>query len=115
MLKIRPEQMKALSDALREAFEARALEYLRTSHPDSSAIQDEAALRDLICPGIERAEYYDITREIDVIRFLELLVTLGQDFDASQQFSDCLHRQAPAEERLDEIIEQIRFGETKPE
>jgi len=108
---IRSEQMRALSLAQQQDFEERAYEYLCESHPDNPAIRKSADLRASIREGIQQAAGYNITREIDVIRFLEFRVALGRGFHLTEKYAEILLREVSAEERLDEIVEHARFGD----
>ncbi len=107
---IRPEQMRAFSLAAQQNFEERAHEYLCISHPDSPTIQATTDLREWIRDGIQEARLYKIISEIDVIRFLELRFTLGRDFHTNHEYAPILLLEVSAEERLDEIVELVRFG-----
>lgn len=106
---IRPEQVAALSRTQLRDFEERARDYLRKSHSGNPKVHDLDALMAAIRDGVERAARYEMSREIDVIRFLEFQLTLGRDFDLDSKFSECLCLDISAEERLDHLVERIRF------
>jgi hypothetical protein len=104
--------MRAFSQAQKESFEVRAFAYLRQWHATDLKPLDDAALNAFIRRGIIKARGYGITREIDVLRFLEIMVTLGPDFDTSPQLGwtkECLLQPLHAEERLDLICQRYYF------
>jgi hypothetical protein len=109
---IREEQQGAMSQRERGGFEARAFEYLsgkvrRPATPDA-----DEQLRQAIARGIGEARSLAITREVDVIRYLELTLVLGPARLSSPRFQwidDYLREHSPAEERLDLIVERLRF------
>jgi hypothetical protein len=118
MLVIRNEQMKRLSYAQQEEFKTRAFEYLRQFHRDSRFVRDQEVLMGFVEDGIEKARAYDIVREVDAIRFLEIMMGLGKEFEFSEDWRwvvDYLREPKPAEERLDLVCERIRFGGLTPE
>lgn len=63
-------------------FEARLLAYVRTHHGDRTAALGEAGLRALIRDGAARAQGFRLESEREICRYLELLLTFGQSFDA---------------------------------
>ena len=108
---IRPEQVQSLSQAQRRDFEDRACNYFRKWYPRNPQVCECKNLRSLVQAGTEKAAGYYITREIDVVRFLELQLVLGTDFDMATTYSKILLRDIAPEERLDEIVERARFGD----
>lgn len=83
MLIIRNEQMEALSEYMVEYFVDEALLHLRTSFSEQTKDVTDADLRAMIHTGIDNAGAYDITIEEDVMRYLELMITYGADFDTN--------------------------------
>ncbi len=80
MLQLRPEQMEAFENYMRQRFEKKMLAHLRRTFPTRLADTTDDQLRQLISEGIQHAESHDITLEDDVRRFLEAAVILGPDF-----------------------------------
>jgi hypothetical protein len=57
--------------------------YLSKRFPDTCGAQNEAAVRESIQNGIEKARGYGITTEYDVARYIELMYLFSDDFDTS--------------------------------
>ncbi|MFW6161639.1 MAG: hypothetical protein ACODAJ_02665 [Planctomycetota bacterium] len=87
MLRIRREQMAALSEHMARQFEQRMVAHLRQRFPQQTQDLDEPALHAQVHEGIERAKGYGITQEDDVRRFLEYQALLGADFDTSRPWA----------------------------
>jgi hypothetical protein len=85
MLTLRPEQMRAFSEAALKRFEETMLAHLKKFFPDKYEAAGEPKVRKLIRYGIERAASYDITAQRDVSRYIDLMMTLGPDFDQDKQ------------------------------
>ncbi len=81
MLAIRPQQMRAFSARSEEDFIDRMLAHVRQFFPDAYSELDEAARRELIRSGIERARRYELLTERDICRFITLMFALDRDFD----------------------------------
>ncbi len=67
-------------DALRGFIDELA-QRLREDHPSKTANLSDAAMRDLVWHGIERASRYGIVLGEDAARFVEYAVRYGRDFD----------------------------------
>jgi hypothetical protein len=87
MLVIRNEQMDVLSEYMVEQFVNDALLHLRTTFPEQIKDMPVADLRSMIYTGIKNAGEYNITMEEDVLRYLELMITYGADFDMNPDTS----------------------------
>jgi len=83
MLQIRREQDSALLAVVREAYVERILAYFRRHWTADCAAMDDDALRAMIRAARSRAERYGISVEADVVRFTEVWLVLGADFDTS--------------------------------
>ena len=73
MFSIRDDQLQTLSEVRRANFRQRAVEHLRKCWPREYNALGLAAVRKSIVTGIERAEFYGIRVERDVIRFIDLM------------------------------------------
>jgi radical SAM superfamily enzyme with C-terminal helix-hairpin-helix motif len=87
MLKIRDEQMKVFEEASLRNFEDRMVIHFRSNLLEQTKNMSEQDLRELIKMGIDRAELYEVTDEVDVERFLECMVRYGSDFDTDPKTS----------------------------
>lgn len=83
MLKIRKEQMKALSAYMLHQFEDRAYLHVMKCWPKRCNEMGEKAVRKSIHNGIDRASTYGINKEYDVIRFIDIMYVLCEDFDTN--------------------------------
>ena len=81
MLTIRKEQMEVLGEEMREDYFRTTMQNLAELFPDDPSVKDEAAMRDLIAFGIERAADYGLTRTREVSLFIFLIQDLGRDFE----------------------------------
>jgi hypothetical protein len=72
MLTIRNEQMRALARPRREMFARELVRYLSEALPARGIAIDSAALPGVVEAGIDEAHRYEIERERDVARFIEL-------------------------------------------
>lgn len=87
MLVISKDQMNVFSDFMFGQFKNRMAHNLQENFPEkTSAISDED-LHTLILEGIDKAESYDITDEVDIERYLECMMRYGPDFDHSPSTS----------------------------
>ena len=59
-------------------FEDRMVLHLRSSLPEETKSITERVLREMIHAGIDKAESYQVTDEVDVERFLQCVVRYGQ-------------------------------------
>ncbi len=81
MLQLTPSQVEVLSDYIREPFESRLEAHLREYFSDACAALESEGLRDFIRRGVDRAISHQITRRRDICKFLQLVITFGEDFD----------------------------------
>jgi hypothetical protein len=84
MLAIRQPQLKTLGADAYARFMSRACPHLRKQVPETCAGMEDAALRDWIDGGVERAERHGIIDEESVLQFLEILAREGPDFDSGK-------------------------------
>jgi hypothetical protein len=86
MLKIYEEQTEAFARAAEREFEARAAKHLRRFFRQESQRLGEEGLRAIIRHGRARAASYGIVSEHDVTLYLNLVMSLGRDFDSDPLF-----------------------------
>jgi len=78
---IRPEQLAALQQAALSRFETEMVEYFRGFAPKLFQIAGEPGIRAVVRLGMDRAEKYRFTNRGPVRFYLELMFSLGTDFD----------------------------------
>ena len=84
---IRTEQMDILGDYKFRQFVDRMVAHLKKEFPEQTAEMAESDLRVLINEGVERAENYEVTDDVDIERYLECMLRYGGDFDMNLQTS----------------------------
>ena len=82
MITIRSEQMKKFSEAASKRFEDLMVVHLSKYFPNQCKAAGEAELRRTIRYGVKRAASYKIKAQRDVSRYIDLMMVLGNDFDA---------------------------------
>lgn len=85
MLTIRTQQMEKFSEAALKRFEDTMVVHLKEFFPDFCETSGEPKIRELIRYGVKRSAFYQFNAERDVSRYIDLMVTLGPDFDADKQ------------------------------
>jgi hypothetical protein len=111
-MRIRSEQMDALSKHARTDFEARAVEHLTLHFTEYGEEKHREQLEAFVRRAAQQALALNITREIDVLRYLELLVIVGEETMRSPRFTwirDYLQERRAADIRMDQVFERIRF------
>jgi hypothetical protein len=81
MLTMRPKQMEAFSEAALKDFEELMIPHLKKFFPEFCEAAGEQEVRKLIQHGVKRAASYQINAKCDVSRYIDLMVSLGADFD----------------------------------
>ena len=82
MLKITPRQLEPFEPSAREDFEDRVLEHLWQTFPEQMAFAgDDRQRRMIVQDHIRIAWHQGFTREQDMVRYIDLMVLLGPDFD----------------------------------
>ena len=84
-LVIREAQRKPLRELALRAFESRMVEHLFGFSPQHCRGIGEAAVRDVVRRGIERAARYAFTQRGPVRFYLELMLLMGSGFDTDPQ------------------------------
>jgi hypothetical protein len=88
LLRVRAEQMVALESSPRGVFERWVEAHLERCFPDHcSRLRGDSGVRDFIAHGIERARVHGITSQREVCKYIDLMVTLGRDFDTDLALS----------------------------
>jgi hypothetical protein len=112
MLVIRKEQMKVLSEYVRNSFEKSAVDYVEKKHPEKFAEMGESYTRTLVRFGIGKASKYDIHAQEDILRFISLMVTIDQGFDDLDEMSwarEILDEEAfDGSEKMELICQQLQ-------
>ena len=83
---IRPETVKAFDAASGELYENRVLDHLKRFFPQETEALGEARTREEIRYGIARAKAYSIVSERDVCVYIDVMFTLGRDFDTDARY-----------------------------
>lgn len=106
---IRDSQITDLQVVAQNSFERRALDYFKSQ--DSEA--DESVLVPAIRAHTEEAFQFAIENENDVIRFIELRMSLGDKKWSSPAYEwvqEYLLEWSSAALRLDHVMERLRFN-----
>lgn len=82
MLRVREEQLRLLEADARAGFLERLVRHFRRTWPEKAQALG-GNLRPFLDNGLERAWGYGLTREVDVVRFINLMFVWGPDFDVS--------------------------------
>ena len=110
---LRSDQVKTLANVSRDRFNRTAAAYLLIRYPGHAATSSDPALAAFIEQGVDHAATFGITREVDVIRFIEVLLATELDFENSARYSwiaDYLREDMRAEARLDIVMKRLHFG-----
>jgi hypothetical protein len=86
MLIIRREQMEVFRLARERRFEERALAHLKDHLPERCAVLGDAAVRETIRNALGKARHYGFEEEYDILRLLNLMYTLGFEFDSDARY-----------------------------
>jgi hypothetical protein len=81
MLTIRKEQLAVFGPLGKKAFEDRMVAHLKKVFPEQSETLGEPKLRESIQYGTQSAAAYRIISEIDVCKYIDLMILYGRDFD----------------------------------
>ena len=86
MLRIRRGQMAELDRYAAAQFEKRVAASLTARWPRTCNKLGAEALRERVRTGVERAQHYGFTTELEVYRYVELMFVLSPDFDTDTRF-----------------------------
>jgi hypothetical protein len=84
MLVIRDEQMRILA---RHSSVSSLLHHLRDVAPDGCAEMSPEQMRSIADYCLERCEHHGIKREYDILRYLNLMLVFGFNFDTEQAWA----------------------------
>jgi hypothetical protein len=102
MLAIRNSQLDALREQRRQDFVSRMVGYAREAYPALCQPHEDTELAALMTRCMDRAIGYQLTTEIQIIQFLDLLLTFGPDVDTDPRF-----------ERITRIL-RSEYGKGRP-
>jgi hypothetical protein len=86
MLTIRDEQMREFEKLQRRIFAEDTVQFIKTTHADACARFGEDALRSMVAQALRKAREYHLTAQTDILRYINVMYTLGCDFDADPQY-----------------------------
>ena len=111
MLKIRGEQMDVMAQAAMRGFEQRVAQHLNEHFPEECRRAGPERIAAAIRQGVARAARYGITSELDVVRYLDLSVVLGLDFDSGKRYPWAQQiledRELDADEKIDALFDRL--------
>jgi hypothetical protein len=84
MLSIRADQMRVLA---RHSLVNRLFQHARDVAPDVCAEMSAGHLRSVVDYCLERCDHYAITRDYDVLRYLNLMLVFGFTFDKEEPWA----------------------------
>jgi hypothetical protein len=86
MLTIRNEQLAVLGKGGAEHFRRQAVEYLRKVAPAVCAAMSEQHILESVDHAIAMCKLHGFAREVDVLRYLNLMYVFGFCFDRNPEF-----------------------------
>jgi hypothetical protein len=86
LLRLTTTQQTALGKVKRNAFELAMVEHIKDTFPDYFAAVGPEAVAELVHYGANRPQRYGIRGQLDIRRYLQLMVILGRDFDVDPAF-----------------------------
>jgi hypothetical protein len=107
-MRIRESQITHIERTRQAAFEARAIEYIQRHWRGGV---DDPALRLLVSAYLEDGFNYGFINEDDLIRFLDLRMTLRENWNSRQYVwvHDYLEEWSSPSVRIGHVIERLRF------
>lgn len=108
MLTLRREQVEALSESALKDFEKLMMPHLKKFYPEFVEMAGPAKVKEFIRLGVKRAASYYITAKKDVSRYIDLMASLGADFDKNPDLpwaAEILRTRNPADTRIKILIE----------
>jgi hypothetical protein len=119
-MRLRNEQLDAMSRAMLEDYIQKMVHYLRENLPGHCRIKKYQSqdLESLVRQGINEAPRYGITRSEDIQRFLECMVILGKDISTSAKYpwaGETLRRKdIGGSEKIEILSGYLLFGWEEP-
>jgi hypothetical protein len=110
MLTIRDEQFEILRQLGFKEFEDKMLAHIQEYFPEEYESMGEKVARDFIKLGIKKAETYQIKTQRSVCKFIDIMITAGEDFDEADRYRwarEILDGSDNAEVKVDSIVQKI--------
>jgi hypothetical protein len=99
--------MKVLAQYTTRNFERRAMEHLLRCFTEQSKALGEQGLLDLIREGISRAKPYGIETEREAVKYIDLMVVFGREFDTDPRYPEArrilTHEDLTARNKIEEL------------
>jgi hypothetical protein len=87
MLVIRKEQMAMFESHLGQRFRNQLRQHVKTEFPEQTRGLTDLAVDKRISEGVERARLYEITTERDLTLFVDLVFSLGLNFEQERKMA----------------------------
>ena len=107
MLVIRKEQMEELSKAVEREFENRARLQLKKSWPSQTELMDDT-LATFVKKGIADARLYGITTETQIVRYLNMMIVWGEEFNKIDWVKNILEKKISGLAKVHELSIQTK-------
>jgi hypothetical protein len=111
MLTIRKEQYAVLEKAELEKFVDQACGHVRQFFPDPFRALGETKVRELIHFGSQRSALYGIAAKADVLKYIDLMILFGQDFDTDDHLkwaNQILNSENPSATKIEMLITKAK-------
>jgi len=112
MLTIRDEQMLQLDAAQRQSFGEQTIAMLRAEFPQACAGFDDAELRGTVARALRKAREYGLTEQSDVFRYINVMYTLGCDFEDDPDYAWAraimTHPRMRGGSKVDHLVERTK-------
>jgi hypothetical protein len=83
MLKLRKEHLEAFEAQVIRRFSSRVIAHVKAVWPAECGELGEAGVSDLVKTAIQRAAALGLSREADIVRFVDLSFILARDFETN--------------------------------
>jgi hypothetical protein len=111
MLTIRKEQYAVLQKAELEKFVDQACGHVRQFFPDQFGVLGETKVRELIHFGAQRSALYGIVAKAEVLKYVDLMILFGQDFDTDERLkwaNQILNSENPSANKIEMLIAKAK-------
>jgi hypothetical protein len=111
MLTIRKEQYAVLQKVELEKFVGEACGHLRQFFPDQFGALGETKVRELIHFAAQRSVRYGIAAKADVLKYIDLMILFGQDFDTDEHLkwaNQILNSENPSVTKVEMLITKAK-------
>jgi hypothetical protein len=112
MLTIRREQLTVFSEVEVRRFEDWTTAHLKKFFPKECAIAGDVRLRNNVQHGIARARAHGITAKRDVVKYIDLMMVFGRDFDTDKRLrwaADILAQRRHPDYRLQSLLRAAKL------